>query len=405
MTGEAIGPWSRRLGARAHARERGPIANWIRLLGIRLLDVLRVLYYAPRLAPQVARQFGVPIGAQLAAQWRMVFVDHIDPSIYYFEELYKPGGLAKVDQYFLRREAKGDLLGRLHRLQPPAGKRRINLGDKMQLFAWCQRAGLPHTAPVMLIEDGQVVWQAPNALDLDQDLFVKPRTGRGAVGVSLYERTAAFQYHDQSGKELTLGQIVSDVIRRVGTRPMMVLPRLRNHPAVADMATKSLLTVRMSTCLNEDLEPELVLAYFRVLSRLEPEWSVKKPTSEFAAAVDLKTGRMGAMTGDKPEDLSEWYERHPVNGVEVMGRTVPCWNEAVTLAKRAHDICRDRVLVGWDVAITPEGPVLLEGNSYADTHAGQRIHRKPYGEMRIGELLRFHLARLEAKWDSENRST
>jgi hypothetical protein len=400
----ALGAWSRRMESRANALVRKPMARRFRRLGIRLLDLLRMVWYAPRLAPQVAREFGVPVGTQFAVQWAMVFRQGIDPTIYYFEELYKPGALAKLDQYFLRREVKGDLLAQLHRLQPKAGERRINLGDKMQLFAWCERAGLPHAAPVMLIEDGQPVWQTPNPLDLDRDLFVKPRSGRGASGVSLYRRTAAFQYADGAGKRLVLGEIVSDVIRKSGTRPMMVLPRLRNHPAIADMATESLITVRMVTVLDEALQPELVVAYLRVLAKLEPDWPVKKPISEYAAAVDLETGRLDAMTGDKPECLSQWHERHPVTGVEIVGRPVPCWEQVVALVQRAHRVVSDRVLVGWDVAITPEGPVLLEGNSYPDVHYPQRIHRKPYGEMRVGDLLRFHMARLEAQWAAAARS-
>jgi hypothetical protein len=68
------------------------------------------------------------------------------------------------------------------------------------------------------------------------------------------------------------------------------------------------------------------------------------------------------------------------------------------LAERAHRVTRDRVLVGWDIAITPSGPVLLEGNSYPDVHYPQRIYRRPYGEMRVGQLLGHHMGRLEQKW-------
>jgi hypothetical protein len=397
----AIGKRARRLEARAWEKAFGPFERFYRRLGIQALDLGRILLYAPRLASQVKAQFGVPVGRQWAEQFRLAYRLGVDPSIYYFEELYKPGALDKIDRYFTRREVKGQLLALLHRLQPPAAERRINLGDKLQVTAWCARTGLPHAAPLMLIEDGQPVWQTGNLLDLDRDLFVKPRIGRGAVGLKLYRRTAAFHYVDERGRKLMLGEIVSDIIRSYGTRNVMVLPRLRNHPDLADLATNSLIVVRAVTCLDERLQPELVVAYLRVLAKLEPDWPVKKPTSEYAAAVDLATGRLSAMTGDKPENLSQWHDRHPVTGAEITGRVVPCWDQVVALAGRAHSVMHDRVLVGWDIAITPDGPILIEGNSYPDMHYPQRIHRKPYGEMRIGQLLLHHMDRLEAQWDSK----
>jgi len=51
-------------------------------------------------------------------------------------ELYKPGALAKLGQYFLAPRGEGQSPRQLIGLQQPAGERRINLGDKMQLFAW-----------------------------------------------------------------------------------------------------------------------------------------------------------------------------------------------------------------------------------------------------------------------------
>jgi hypothetical protein len=398
-----LGLLARRLEARAR-RRRQPFLWLARILGIRLLDLARILWYAPRLAPKVRAETGLSIQKQLRDQFRLAFRQGIDPSVYYFEQLYEPGALDRIDHYFWRREVKGRLLALLHRLQPPAAERRINLGDKLQFLAWCARTNLPHAAPLMLIEDGQVIWQTGNLLDLDQDLFAKPRTGRGANGVRMYRRISAFCYEDETGRRLTLGQIASDLIRRFGTRNLMVLPRLRNHPDLAPMASESLITIRAVTCLDERQQPELVLAYLRVLTKLEPDWPVKKPISEYAAAIDLAHGTLSAMTGDKPECLSQWHDRHPVTGVAIAGREVPCWDAVAALAERAHRVTRDRVLVGWDIAITPSGPLLLEGNSYPDVHYPQRIYRRPYGEMRIGELLRHHMGRLERLWAEENRS-
>jgi hypothetical protein len=398
-----LGLLARELEARAQ-RRRQPLARIARVLGIRLLDLARILWYAPRLASKVRAETGLSILQQLRDQIRLAFRQGIDPSIYYFLQLYEPDALDRIDQYFLRREVKGELLGYLHRLQPPAAERRINLGDKLQFLAWCARTHLPHAAPLMLIEDGRVIWQSGNLLDLDQDLFAKPRTSRGARGVRVYRRISAFRYEDESGKRLTLGEIASDLIRRCGTRNLMVLPRLRNHPELAALASESLITIRAVTCLDERQQPELVLAYLRVLAKLEPNWPVKKPIQEYAAAIDLTDGTLSAMSGDKPECLSQWYDRHPVTGVAITGRSVPFWDAVAALAERAHRVTRDRVLVGWDIAITPSGPLLLEGNSYADVHYPQRIYRRPYGEMRIGALLRHHMDRLERLWAEEKRS-
>jgi hypothetical protein len=397
-----LGALARRLEARALKR-LPPLTLFMRILGVRLLDLARIIWYVPRLASKVRAQTGISILRQIGIQLHLAFRQGIDPSLYYFQELYKPGA-ADIDQYLLRREVKGKLLSRLHRLQPPVAERRINLGDKLQFLAWCARTNLPHAAPVMLIEDGQVVWQSGNLLDLDQDLFAKPRVGRGAFGVRVYRRIGAFRFDDEDGRHMVLGEIASDLIRRFGTRNVMVLPRLRNHPDLAGLASESLIAIRAVTCLDERQQPELVLAYLRVLAKLERDWPVKKPISEFASAIDLADGRLSAMTGDQPESLSQWHDRHPVTGVEVTGRVVPCWDAVAALAERAHRVTRDRILVGWDIAITPTGPVLLEGNSYPDVHYPQRLFRRPYGAMRVGQLLRHHMVRLEQKWDAENRA-
>ena len=52
-------------------------------------------------------------------------------------------------------------------------------------------------------------------------------------------------------------------------------------------------------------------------------------------------------------------------------------------------------MIGWDIAIVDDGPVMIEGNSGADLDIIQRSHREPMGESRFGELLAHHLECLE----------
>ena len=44
------------------------------------------------------------------------------------------------------------------------------------------------------------------------------------------------------------------------------------------------------------------------------------------------------------------------------GFRIPYWNEVRELVKNVHAKLPDIRSIGWDVAITPNGPVLIEGN-------------------------------------------
>lgn len=49
------------------------------------------------------------------------------------------------------------------------------------------------------------------------------------------------------------------------------------------------------------------------------------------------------------------------------GFVIPYWTETVEMLKKAAQVIPEIHIVGWDVAITPNGPVLIEGNESCDT--------------------------------------
>ena len=56
------------------------------------------------------------------------------------------------------------------------------------------------------------------------------------------------------------------------------------------------------------------------------------------------------------------YEKHPDTGVEFAKCRIPFFKDAVDLALRAHLTMPTIRSIGWDIAITPTGPVIIEGN-------------------------------------------
>ena len=61
------------------------------------------------------------------------------------------------------------------------------------------------------------------------------------------------------------------------------------------------------------------------------------------------------------------------------------------LARQAHRAFPDRIMVGWDVAMLKDGPMIVEGNGKPDLDIHQRVERAPLGKSRVAELIVFNL--------------
>jgi hypothetical protein len=147
--------------------------------------------------------------------------------------------------------------------------------------------------------------------------------------------------------------------------------------------------VRVVTILDEAGRPEAVSATFRFAS--VPEAAVDNmKAGGLIAAVDLATGALGpACKGYGGED----HAVHPATGAAIVGRVLPDWAAVTALARRAHAAAfADYVLIGWDIAMAPEGPLLIEGNGKPGVLMPQRAARRGLGEGRYGALLAHHLA-------------
>lgn len=56
------------------------------------------------------------------------------------------------------------------------------------------------------------------------------------------------------------------------------------------------------------------------------------------------------------------YEVHPDSGESIVDFQVPRWDDVVALLDEVARVVPEVPYVGWDVAVGPEGPVLIEGN-------------------------------------------
>ena len=353
-----------------------------------IFALVLILWYTPRYASTLRRDFGIGVLEQIVQQCRLGFRDWVNPRCYYFHEHYLRPGPVDCSGYVMRHECKEGLVKVLHKLQPRTQRKRIHLGHKNTFAQACVRFGLRAVPVIGIATRGKVHIVDPTALT--GDLFVKPEIGRGAVGARAFRRCADGTF-ERNGRKFPPATLLARIARRSWLVPQILQPMLRNHPDLADLAEHSLITIRVITCMDAAGQPVITHAMLRTLSKLEPTWPGH---DEYAAPIDLASGRMGWLCGDTAIGPRDWFERHPMTGAPVLGRVVPQWPEIRALALAAHRAFVDRMLIGWDIAMTPDGPILIEANSYPDTEFLQRVHRQSIGDSPLGPLLAFQLQRV-----------
>jgi hypothetical protein len=374
-----------------------PRVWWLGFPGGRpLLTIARFGYWFALMAWPVSARDKKSMGRQFVELFLLFYRHGLDAQAYYMFELYRPDYWPKAGGYLTRYETKNGIV-KLLTWQLGDYEHRTTLDNKLTFATFCKEIGVPTPPLLGIARDGVLKLEEGAASRLDQDLFIKPVKSKGSRGIDVFRHVGPGRYQDEARLEIDRATMMQRVAERSKSESgaLMVQQRLFNHPDIADLADQSLMAIRVVTC-KSDLDQNAIVTYafIRIITRLEPNWPVKY---ELGIAVDLETGQLGPATGDKERWLLCWWDVHPVTGAKVTGRQMPHWDEIKAIALKAHNAAQGRLLVGWDIAVTPDGPLLLEGNSYPDVDFPQRVCRVGIGESPLGAPLHAALLDLERR--------
>lgn len=196
--------------------------------------------------------------------------------------------------------------------------------------------------------------------------FIKDR--HGASGRGAYAITAAggtFRLNDKPSTR-------DEVVALLGGLPYAVLiqRRLEQHPLVAALNPSSINSVRVLTMFGKTCrEAEMLAAAIRI-----------GRTGNFvdnligggsSCVIDPVSGTLRGTPRNNQGVLLSAEQR----GLDTFeGYRIPHFHEAVRRCLILHELVGPAPeTIGWDVAITPDGPVILEGNMYWDPtlHEGE----------------------------------
>lgn len=162
---------------------------------------------------------------------------------------------------------------------------------------------------------------------------------------------------------------------------------LRQHPALEKIHPSSINTLRIGT-MNHSGMVTVVYGFLRIGNRGNVVDNIN--SGGMCAPIDLQSGVITEKACDKD---GRAYAFHPVTGAKIKGAEIPFWQESLKLCVEAAKLSPEIGYIGWDVCVTPQGPVLVEGNEFPGhdilqlpAHTPKKIGMKPVFLKLVPEL-------------------
>lgn len=367
--------FSRRYWHPASLREAIELA--VGLILVPLAVPLAALWFTARNGPVIRQREGKGLCRQFVEQIRLYGAAGIVGPWYYIFSLHRDGE-RRARTFLQRCETKRGIYALLK------GRNPSPIGDKKAFASACAAAGIRSAGAELVIGEADI---SPDMLP-DCDLFVKPLQGCGGRGAERWDRADVRTW---SSGQVSLGP--SGLLQELRSRgqPLIVQRLVTPHPMLQELTAGALPTVRALTILSEAGNPEVVATVFRM--SIGANRTVDNiHAGGLACAVSLDDGSLGSASDLGSNARLGWHDRHPDTGALIKGVKLPYWDEVKAIAERAHRAFIDRTIIGWDIAIARDGPIIIEGNRGPDMDLMQRFMETGFClHHRFGDLIAHHL--------------
>ncbi len=185
-------------------------------------------------------------------------------------------------------------------------------------------------------------------------LIVKPVADDSSSGVRklLYKDGLLIE----NGVEYTVNEFVS----HYSNVTALIELCQEQHKDLAALNTTSLNTIRFITIMNQDdFDIQILASSLRIGSSIS---SCTDNAGSGGLSVSLNESGVLSEIGKYYKQFGTITTVHPISGIVFAGYVVPMYDEVIALAKKAHSAIPQIKSIGWDIAISPNGPVLIEGN-------------------------------------------
>ncbi len=254
---------------------------------------------------------------------------------------------------------------------------RESVDNKLNFFHICQRHRLPTPTILGLVHnsepdhsgDGIPCIREPKHLfeivrrGGEAKYLFKPAHGALGEGITRFELIND-RLIDDSGETIDVKNFLSNLLEQ--RCPLILQKCLTPHPKLRPIMPSGCLgTIRFLT-FTADGEVRVYMACIKIPTGNNATDNFHAGmTGNLIASVALVSGRILQAFGPNPDnfDLIEEIADHPDNGETLRGFKIPCWQELLETVVNGAKAFRELGTIGWDIALTKDGPCLIEGNA------------------------------------------
>jgi len=303
-------------------------------------------------------------GVHPIIQWWQLYclslLHTIPPSFYYQYKLYQSHRRKQLWQYVYEHELPGyhhaQSLSLANNTIEKLQKQSAQLSNKPQMIQRFIKQGIPTTPVLKTLEQLSLSVLTTLKQNYPSAVFIKPVQANQSQSAFKLTQTKQCQCQIQVIGELaqTQSKIIENYCQRMSeTGPWMVQLFLQNHPTIqALLASDEAVSLRYISQRTEN-------GIQKLSSYLEIPYTKDDAVYYCPLSIDHQ-GKINS--GDL--SLTELNSNELLLPIidAMRSITIPHWRELEQYAKQAHTSFTAIRAIAWDFVITPQGPVLLEGN-------------------------------------------
>lgn len=302
--------------------------------------------------------------------------------------LFRKGRFSYYMDYnlYLKKESLADFVapGEFHRIEKKLNTPEYYpiLEDKYFFYKILEGNGFRSPKNLYLIEPSGI-YMLDSGRYIDENEFLEGDLNGFCKVINGYGGSGVFPFEISNREILVRKETVTfpDFLKMLGSNKYLIQERIVQHPEMNALNPSCINTIRILT-MRTGNTVHLFEDYLRI--GINNSYVDNGMSGNIMIGIGEAGKLMNEAWSTGKDDPIHTLKKHPQTGVRFEDFTIPFYQESVVMAKSLHQLYQQFFMIGWDICITPEGPLVIEGNNITNLFPFQVLYggkRRAFKEM------------------------